>query len=360
MSASSEQSARRLPGLRVRRRWLLLGAVGVAAAAVVAIVASRGGSSKPGGTASVTTAAVERRDLVSREDVSGQLDYADKSTLAGQVQGTLTWLPTAGAVVHRGGRLYRVDDEPVVLMYGSLPAWRALSAGVSDGPDVRQLERNLERLGYDPGTVDDHFSSATTAAVEKWQGALRLSKTGVVDLGWVVFEPDAQRVGQVSAHVGGQAGGPLMDLSSTRHVAGGEVDAAEQTLLHDGERVLVELPSGQEVPGRMTNVSRVAESSRTANSGATISFEVSFGKRTHLPALDQAPVTVKIASEAKRDALAVPVTALVAQPGAGFAVEVVSGGRERFVPVQTGLFASGYVEVSGPGLVPGTRVVVPQ
>jgi peptidoglycan hydrolase-like protein with peptidoglycan-binding domain len=358
MNASSERSARRLPAIRAR--WLVLGVVGVAAAVVIAVIASTGGSNSSTDSTPPATATVERRDLVDREDVSGALDYADKSTLAGQVQGTLTWLPPEGHVVPRGGVLYRVDDDPVVLMYGSVPVWRSLSTGVSDGPDVLEFERNLAALGYDPGTVDDHFSSSTAAAVKDWQDDLGLSETGTVDLGRVVFASGAQRVGDVSAHLGGQASGPLMDLSSTRHVATADLDAAEQTLVHKGDRVVVALPSGEEVPGRISDVGRVAQTSRSASSGYTIPLEVSFGKKVHLPNLDQAPVTVKIAAESKKNALSVPVTALLAQPGGGYSVEVVNAGRRFYVPVQTGLFASGYVEISGSGLAPGVKVVVPR
>jgi peptidoglycan hydrolase-like protein with peptidoglycan-binding domain len=361
MSASSEQSARRLSGVRVRPRWLVLGAVVVAGAVVAIVVASRGGSNSPSATASTATATVARRDLVDRASESGELDYADKTTLAGKLQGTVTWLPDEGSTVHRGGTLYRVDDEPVALMYGHVPVWRAFSSGMSDGPDVKELERNLAKLGYDPGTVDDHFSSSTASAVKAWQKDEGLDQTGSVDLGRVVFAAGAQRIGQVTASIGGQASGPLMGLSSTRHVATANIDAAQQTLVHKGDPVLVELPSGDDVRGRISNVSRVAKSSQQANSGATIAIEVSFSTKTHLPDLDQAPVTIKIAQQRERNALSVPITALIAQPGAGFTVEVVhSDGRHTFVPVQTGLFASGYVQVSGSGLEPGTRVVVPQ
>jgi multidrug efflux pump subunit AcrA (membrane-fusion protein) len=176
----------------------------------------------------------------------------------------------------------------------------------------------------------------------------------------VVFASGAQRVGDVSAHLGGQASGPLMDLSSTRHIATADLDAAEQTLVHEGDRVLVALPSGEEVAGRISDVGRVAQTSRSASSGYTIPLEVSFGRKVRLPNLDQAPVTVKIASEAKKNALSVPVTALLAQPGGGYSVEVVNNGRRFYVPVETGLFASGYVEISGSGLAPGVKVVVPR
>jgi len=63
----------------------------------------------------------------------------------------------------------------------------------------------------------------------------------------------------------------------------------------------------------------------------------------------------------------VPAAALVAQSkgdgeaGGGYAVEVVSGRHHRLVPVRPGLFddAGGMVQVTGPGLSAGQRVVVP-
>jgi hypothetical protein len=57
--------------------------------------------------------------------------------------------------------------------------------------------------------------------------------------------------------------------------------------------------------------------------------------------------------------LAVPINALLTLAEGGDAVEVVEGGSRRLVGVQTGLFSSTMVEISGPGIAEGTLVEVP-
>jgi multidrug efflux pump subunit AcrA (membrane-fusion protein) len=73
-------------------------------------------------------------------------------------------------------------------------------------------------------------------------------------------------------------------------------------------------------------------------------------------------VEVSITSQSVHNVLAVPVAALLARSGGGYAVEVVDGDRtHHLVRVTPGLFddAVGLVQVSGPGLTAGQRVVVP-
>ena len=80
----------------------------------------------------------------------------------------------------------------MILFNGAVPAYRDLSDGVSDGPDVKELEQNLVALGFDPSheiTVNDTFDSATAMAVERWQASVGETQTGVVTLGQVVFLP---------------------------------------------------------------------------------------------------------------------------------------------------------------------------
>jgi hypothetical protein len=68
------------------------------------------------------------------------------------------------------------------------------------------------------------------------------------------------------------------------------------------------------------------------------------GRAARGSGLDQAPVDVGFAVERRRDVLAVPVEALLARRGGGFAVELVGG---RLMDVEPGLYAGGYVEVEG-------------
>ena len=257
-------------------------------------------------------------------------------------------------------------------MYGTVPVYRTLSAGIADGPDVRQLEQNLVALGYDPGVVDDHFDSATAAAVKRWQDALGQTQTGSVALGSMAFLPGPRRIGQQTATVGSavQSGSPVMTTTSTAQNVTVELDATDQTLAVVGRRVTVSLPDGSTVPGRIVNVGKVAQSSSDSSSTAgaassgsstpSATIEVDIALLRPAPrALDQAPVDVDLTTQSASNVLAVPVTALVALLGGGYAVEVSTGGATRLVAVTPGLYAGGYVELTR-GVREGERVVVPQ
>jgi hypothetical protein len=288
---------------------------------------------------------------------------------SGGGSGTVTALAPPGSFVQRGGVLYRLDGQPVVLMYGSTPAFRALGVGVSDGRDVRQLERNLAALGFDPGTVDETFTSTTAAAVGDWQDSAGLPETGGVELGRVVFLPGARRIGEHKTAVGSVlgAGSEVLETSSTKRVVTVELDAALQSLARRGDGVEVTLPDQSTVRGRITEVGRVAREKESSGADAgtadgaeqelVIDVTVRLRSARGLGRLDEAPVSVGLAQESRGNVLAVPVNALVARRGGGYGVELASGGR--IVPVRTGLFAGGYVEVSGSGIREGTRVVVP-
>ncbi|MDQ1697449.1 MAG: hypothetical protein QOJ03_2802, partial [Frankiaceae bacterium] len=193
--------------------------VAVAASVGVSLASESGSATPAASTAATSTAPVEKRDLVATTSVDGTLGYADGWTMSSRLAGTLTWLAAEGAVVQPGHRLFAVDGNPTVLMRGRVPAYRVLQVGV-DGPDVRQLERELRRLGYSGFTVDTSYTTATAAAVKDWQDDLGVAQTGVVDVGAVVFAAGPVRVGAHAVEVGAAVapGGAVTAVSSTSRV----------------------------------------------------------------------------------------------------------------------------------------------
>jgi len=117
----------------------VVAAVGAAVAAGLGLP-DRGSEAGTGSSAAPPkTTKVTRQTLVDTKTEDGKLGHGTTSTVSGRLGGTLTELPAVGATVQRGQSLYRVDNTPVVLLYGGLPAYRNLAPGV-EGADVRQFE----------------------------------------------------------------------------------------------------------------------------------------------------------------------------------------------------------------------------
>ena len=206
--------------------------------------------------------------------------------------------------------------------------------------------------------VDGDFDDDTEDAVEDWQEDVGEDEDGVVDLGEIVFLPGPRRVGDRALSVGDAAGSgaSVMTTTSPEQVDTIDLDATRQDLARRGAGVEVELPDGRTVPGRITEVGAVAERDPD-DEDAEPTVEVTVSVDAPGLNLDQAPVDVNLAVEVARNVLAVPVEALLALAEGGYAVEVAESGRTKLVAVETGLFADGYVEVTG-DLAEGTPVVV--
>lgn len=362
---------------------LVAGALGVAAvAAGVAVLAGGGGTEPTAAAASPATAttSIRRQDLVETETVDGTLGFSDARTVVNRLAGTVTWTPKAGSVVKVNRRLYEVDGRAVYLLDGSSPAYRTLKPGTT-GDDVRQLERNLRRRGLDPDRtmrVDGTWDAGTTAAVVRWQERKGMEQDGTVEQGRIVFAPGARRIGDVQLESGAsaagappgggagpQAGPPasdvaaaLMTTTSTERIVAVDLETTKQDLASKGAVVAVELPDGDDVRGTIVRVGKVAQEKPTPQDEdppATIKIVIKL-KQSAGAGLDQAPVDVKLQKNRADDVLTVPVTALLARAGGALAVEVRDGVRRRVVPVETGLYTDGYVEIDGDGLRPGLRV----
>jgi len=367
---------------RRRRRWLVLVVVLVLVAAGVAVAVTKpfGGSSKSNANqldngARTSTATVSRRSLTSQVNVNATLGYAGSYAVVDQLPGTITALPAVGRIAQEGDALFRVDGSPVVLLYGSIPAYRSLSEGMT-GADVRQLNADLVALRYatrsELDSTSTKFSFATLVALEKLQAALGATKTGSLAFGTAVFLPTAVRVtGQtVTPGSPAQPGMAVLSASSTARQVVIQLDAAQQSEVKVGDQVLITLPENSTTSGVVSFVGTVATSSSSSDQNGPGSGSSSPTVEVHVrplhPAdtgrLDQAPVTVAITTGSVQGALVVPVNALLALAGGGYAVEVVSpSGSHSLVQVQLGLFddADGLVQVTGSGLADGQKVVVP-
>ncbi|WP_100449173.1 peptidoglycan-binding protein [Glycomyces xiaoerkulensis] len=350
------------------RRYILLGGGAVAAAAAVAgafTFLGTGGSEATADDSPASTADIERRDMARTEDFDGTLSYGTVYELAGLLQGTVTDMAEAGTVLEPGTAAYFVNNEPVVVMQGELPMWRDLVPG-TEGPDVQQLERFLSENGYENRfTADDSYTWATAAAVEDWQADIGMAETGTVPLGSVVFLPHTMRVAERIASVGDPSNGPILGYTRNQRSVTLELEVSDQDLAEEEMAVTVTLPDGTEVDGEVTDVSTTVSGggSDEVASGeeepTTIEVTVTVDDGP-LGDLESAPVTVELTRDVHEDVLAVPVEALLALREGGYGLEIADGGETTIVPVDTGFFERGLVEVEGDGLDEGMSVVVPE
>ncbi len=206
--------------------------------------------------------------------------------MVNQARGTITALPAPGQVVSEGQVLYQVNDSPVVLLYGQVPAYRSMSEGMS-GPDVAELNSALIALGYAPGgqlrRSLDYFGPVTAAALDRLQSRLGVPQDGVLAFGQAVFLPAEIRITALGSGtvLGGTAspGAVVLSASSTTRVVTIDLDAGQQTEVSVGDRVTITLPDNQNTPGTVSSVGTVAAvpasgSASGQGSTATITVEV--------------------------------------------------------------------------------------
>jgi peptidoglycan hydrolase-like protein with peptidoglycan-binding domain len=297
------------------------------------------------------TAPVTRTTLVETRTVPGTLDYGQLIQIRAAGSGTLTWIAPVGSTVMRGETLFRVDEQPVSALYGSVPMYRTLRVGM-EGADVQQLQENLAELGYSGFDVDGIYTWATAEAVRAWQADLGLPETGTVKPGELVFMPGAIRIAEHSTRTGDAIGNsPVLSYTDTDRFVTVPLRVADIRLAVEGNTVPVRIPGGGIVEGEVAQVGLVVRES-------TIDVTITITDQEALGALEVAPVEVDFVSQTRANVLTVPVAALLALSEGGYGVEVVEGNTTRIVAVTTGMFAAGRVEVSGEGIAEGVVVGV--
>ena len=375
--------------MTARRPALVAGLAGAAAVGAAATVTLAGGQAGPAAPQlpRLATATVNQTTLTQSALTEGTLGYQASAPVINAMTGTYTWLPAPGRTIRPGRVLYRVDDQPVLLMAGRVPAWRSFELGMTSGPDIRQLTAALIAGHFATGLLtapSDDFTRATAVAVERWQASHGLVPTGQIPLGQIVFLPGAILVGgwQAATGLSAQPGQQPYQVTTDRRVVIVPV-TPDMPVVHAGQRVSIILPSQVATPGRVTSIgplSAVASASAdgygsaanagaggnggtatAAAQGATSVLYVRPADPAATGTGDGVAVQVSLAVQIVRDALSAPVNALLALAGGGYGVEIVlPSGAHRLVGVHTGIFAGGLVQISGSGLTAGTKVVVAQ
>lgn len=322
----------------------------------------------PPAAAPVGTATVIRTNLANSQTLSGTLGFGAVSTVTGKGTGTITSLPQAGATISRGDTLYGVDDQPVVLFYGSSPLYRTLSMPADgspppSGPDVAVVASNIRALGYQVPSGDT-FTQALSGAIKKWQKKVGMAQTGTLGVGQIVVFPGAVRINGIQAQLGDSAAEPVLAVTPTEKVITVPVAATNMSGIATGNKVSITLPDGHQVPGTVGTISQTIQSTNNQqqqqqdqNTPPNVNVTITADNAADVANLAAAPVQVTFTTSGKDNVLAVPVTALLALRGGGYALQLPNG---KLIGVQTGLFANGDVEVSGPGVTEGLRVQTAQ
>ncbi|MFC5219996.1 peptidoglycan-binding protein [Streptomyces coerulescens] len=394
LTAPAEDSYRPTADRRGRRgrRTAALVVIAIAVAAGAGLTATGAFSGDGGPTTQAAaegpaaTTKVQRMTLTSTETVEGTLGHGEPTAVttgsaapaSGQGGGNqpatdgefITWVPGEGDTLKRGDTVYRVNERKVPLLYGSVPLYRTLEQG-SEGSDVRMLERNLADLGYDGFDVDDAYTSGTAAAVQEWQDDVNAEETGTVRPGDAVVASGARRVAELKTSPGAVAGGEVLTWTGTERVVSMSLDPQHEDLVEEGSKATVRLPDGSTVVGEVSDIGTPGHDAAASGAGAgvagegadeaTLPVRLDIHDQKKLGRYQAASVDVVLEADSRRDVLAVPVNALMARPGGGYALEVLkAGGGSEMVPVELGMFAGGLVEVRGSGIEEGMSVGVPK
>ncbi|CAB4898555.1 unannotated protein [freshwater metagenome] len=326
------------------------------------VSATVGGAAQSGSTL-LTGRLAERRYLVTSTVAHG---------------GVVDRFAAATTAVATGTVLFWDAGMPVVAIEGDANATPALERDLkigSVGADVKVLEQMLSAGGFDPTnamTIDDHFDAATSAAVTAWWQSLGMTVDTnaaiVVPAGSYVVVPSGLFVGNPTVADGTTLAGDATVLSLTR--AAREVTTTApigDATFALGATIDVEFPDATIQPGIVVAVGNVA--TNTSNTpGATPSVPITIHVDTIPPAVDsfvQIPVTLRVVADSAPRAFVVPVSALVALAEGGYAIEVVTGkapdgsDATKLIAVTPGLFANGFVAITGDQVQAGQNVVVP-
>jgi multidrug efflux pump subunit AcrA (membrane-fusion protein) len=339
------------------------GALVLAAGAIVTGMAVSGSQDEQGDApedteAPAQTAEVVRRDLAQVEELDGTIDFGDARPLVVTAEGMITAVPSVGDVIANGERVLEVDGNPVIALQGAFPFWRPLNNAMTDGKDVAQLELMLAARGYAEEyevTVDEEFTWNTEQALDALQEDHGLDDDGELSLSEVIVITEPVRIDSIGGLPGQPASAAAIEVTDAERTVQVGVGVSDAHLANLGDELQVELPNGDVVPGTVVDIgAAVTDSEGTATVPLSLTVDGARGLA------DATPVDVRLVVEQVENVLAVPVESVLALAEGGYAVEVVgsAGSSSTLIAVELGMFADGWVEITG-DIEAGTKVVMP-
>jgi len=318
---------------------------------------------------------VTQTNLIETESFPAVLRFADPQIITATLSGTVTALPAEGSTLSLGSAVAEIDGQRVVVFYGGRPMWRPLALPLDgselEGPDVRQLESNLLSLGYPSarededelpsiGPADDVFDAGTVRLIEDWRDDIGLSSGGFVEAGRILYLADDVRIARTLVVKGALVlpGTPLLETSASDQEVFLQLPVDKRELVEVGDAVEVTLPDDTIVSATVVEVGTVV-TYLDDDAPGVISVNIRLDDPVLGAGFDESPVDVEIISNEAVDALAVPVNALLALAEGGYAVEIDRDGVVSLIPVETGIYVDGLVEITGE-LVAGDSVVAPK
>jgi peptidoglycan hydrolase-like protein with peptidoglycan-binding domain len=280
-----------------------------------------------------------------------------------------------GEAVHPGQPILEVAGRPVFVFQGTYPAYRDLMPGES-GPDVAQLQSNLQVLGYSTGAdASGVFGPGTSAAVAAFYKNMGYSPPpaggpkshgAMVPLSEFFFVPTfPATVAGLGAHVGGTASGTLVTLSMGRPGIKGQLNPADAKLVRPGMKVTItDTVTGKSRQGTVTSISSQAKTKNSISGGIYLPMKIHPSKPLPASMIGQNLSLTISAAHSSGPVLTVPEAAVFAGADGGTYVSKVTGPHsQEKVAVRIGITGDGLVQVTplqAGALTAGTLVVTGQ
>jgi HlyD family secretion protein/Putative peptidoglycan binding domain len=273
----------------------------------------------------------------------------------------------AGATPRTLQHLLTISGKPIYAFVSSAPLYETLSTSLSSGAqrsNVAVLQHALKAGGYFTGTVNGVFGATTQAALEDWQGAHGLTRTGEITTSQFVWVPKGAIVEAWNVSLGGRVSSAtaLASVDFPRDlIAQTLVTQADISSLKVGQKAALTIDgaTGDPFTATITSISSQPASSSSSGSSSAVDYAVDLAPHG-LPSLAKSgmtgSLTVTIAS--RSNVLLVPTSAVSGSSSASF-VRVMQNGTPTYRQITTGMTTSSLTQITS-GLTPGEVVVTGQ